>query len=82
MTNNPRRRYNQHKRGQAKYTKRFCGNVICVYLEVLEHRDKKTVSSMAWHREKQIKKWSTKRKKDIIRLNQQRSAELIRKFIG
>ena len=63
MTNNPKRRYSEHKRCRCKYTKRFGGNVIIVYIERLEHRDKKVVGSIAWHREKQVKRWSTDRKK-------------------
>lgn len=82
MTNNPKRRYSQHKRCQSKYTKRFNGNLYLVYIEKLEHRDKKTVGSMAWKREKQIKKWSQERKKRQIRLSQQRTAELISLYIG
>ena len=82
MTNNPKRRYSEHKRCRCKYTKRFGGNVIIVYIERLEHRDKKVVGSIAWHREKQVKRWSTDRKKRQIRMNLERSAELIRMYIG
>jgi len=82
MTNNPKRRYTQHKKCQCKYTKRFGGNVICVYLEKLEHRDKKALGSITWHREKQIKRWSRERKKTQIRLKQARTVELIQLFLG
>ncbi|MCP4762590.1 MAG: GIY-YIG nuclease family protein [archaeon] len=82
MTNNPKRRYNEHKRCRCKYTKRFNGNVYMVYLEVLEHRDKKTVNSMAWKREKQVKKYSKKKKNQIIRLNQEKASILIKKHLG
>ena len=82
MTTNPKRRFRQHKNCQSKYTKRFNGNIYMVYLEELSHRDKKIVGSMAWKREKQVKKYSTNRKKQLIRLNQQKTARLIRIHLG
>lgn len=82
MTNNPKRRYRQHKNCQCKFTKRFNGNVYMVYLEELFHRDKKIVASMAWKREKQVKRYSRNRKKQLIRVNQQKASRLIKKHLG
>lgn len=81
MTNNPKRRLHQHKQCRCKYTKRFYGNVNMVYLERLEHRNKKTVSRMAWRREKQIKPYTQEKKRQLIRRNQKKTNELIRQYI-
>lgn len=82
MSNDPSRRFTEHKRSKCKSTKRFNGNVIMVYLERLEHRDKKTVASMAWKREKQIKKWGRPKKKNLIKIHRIRTAQLMRKYLN
>ncbi|HEC38121.1 hypothetical protein LCGC14_0797870 [marine sediment metagenome] len=82
LSAHPQKRYMQHKKCRVKSTKRFHGNVIIEYLEELNHRDKKTLGSIAWHREKKVKRLSRPRKEQMIKLNRDRTNNLIEKYIG
>lgn len=82
LTNNPKRRFWQHKNGRAKATKRYGGNVIMVYLEEINAKGGLTAHQLAWRREKQIKSWSKARKSKLIQLKQKRSNLLISKKMG
>ena len=69
MSKVPKKRYDQHKKCRCKYTKRFAGNVNMVYIEQLQHPIEKTLGSIAWHREKEVKHYSKKKKQEMINNN-------------
>jgi len=62
ITNNLDRRVNEHKAGKSLHTKRYKA-IDLVYSEVLSTR------ADAEKREKQIKGWSTQKKKALIKGN-------------
>lgn len=59
ITNNLKRRLEQHKKKQSSYTKKF-SDIKLIYFEKYKLR------SQAEKREKQIKKWSIAKKKALI----------------
>ncbi|MBU4369876.1 GIY-YIG nuclease family protein [Patescibacteria group bacterium] len=60
ITNNLRKRVEQHKKKQSPYTKKF-SDIKLVYFEKYESR------RQAEKREIEIKKWSIAKKKSLIR---------------
>ncbi len=82
ISKQPKKRYTQHRRGQSKYTKRFHGNLYMEYLEEFIHRDEKIVRYISHQRELKIKKFSPKKKIQLIKINRNRSNTLIHRYIG
>ena len=84
MTNNPKRRYLEHKTGTGKrrFTHRFHGNLYMEYLEEFQHRDKKRARQISHQRELRIKNFSKKKKLQIININRNKTNGLIGKYIG
>lgn len=71
----------QHKKSQAKFTKRFHGNLYMEYLEEFQHRGKKEARHISHKRELKIKKFSHKRKQQLINIHRNRSNAMMEKTI-
>lgn len=81
MTKNPRVRFNQHQKGQSKYTRRFKGNLFFGYLEKIECDTQKKAEQQAWAREKQIKKWTHDKKSRLIIKNRYMTQKLLAEYV-
>lgn len=78
ITNDLKRRYNEHKCGRSKYTKQFNGNIKLAYVEEIQGKDKSDAFSKALKREKQMKNW---RRDRIKRLQRKHGAQKYKMMI-
>lgn len=80
-TDNLRRRYLQHKKGACKTTKKACGELYIIYVEILEDRNKREGRKRALKREKQMKNWNWRRIEALAIKNKKKTQMIIDKYL-
>lgn len=80
-TNNIKRRFQEHKKGRAKYTRRFEGNVEIAYLRAKFDTPEVKASSWAYYRELEIKTFSRTKKEKLIDDHKKRTKELCAQYL-
>ena len=74
-------RLEEHRNKRCRTTKRFNGNVSIGYLERFEARTKTEAISIAHGRELKIKNIKRNKKEMLMRLNRNRTIELMERYI-
>lgn len=76
-TNDLKKCYLNHKRGANNLTKKFNGNLSIEYVELIQARTRELSRELALHREQQLKKYNKRKKKQVIKLHEEKTAQIL-----